>query len=111
MEEVRSWCGQPSDRGRLKNRITLALKCTMLEPDIWDRQKEGRIAAVFNATNHRAGAHKQRHESQYIDHDYTYAALISMGCGGVRTVMNNFPPRYSSFSAFRFPVFHNCATV
>ena len=36
----------------------------------------------------------------------TYADLTSTGCGGVRIVMNIFPPKYSSFSAFRFPVFH-----
>jgi len=27
MEKVRPWCGQPSDRGRLKNRISQVIGC------------------------------------------------------------------------------------
>src|SRR6218665_2812591 len=43
---------------------------------------------------------------QKILSEDTYACLLSIGRSGVFIVRKNFPPRYSSFSAFLFPIFH-----
>jgi len=39
MEKVRPWCGQPSDRGRLKNRTKVTVLSSGLLPEILDLEK------------------------------------------------------------------------
>jgi len=48
MEKVRPWCGQPSDRGRLKNRTTTTTN-SLLSRTVWaSRYQKGKTSLDLN---------------------------------------------------------------
>ena len=54
MEKVRPWCGQPSDRGRLKNRTELSWKIAV-EYCHWRADVTGIVSILGSGTGSRMG--------------------------------------------------------